>query len=722
MAIRVVAQRYELESEIGRGGMAVVYRARDLRLNRHVAFKLLHPYLATQAESAARFLRESEAIAKLHHPNIVEIFDAGHDEETGSQFLVMELVGGMTLSAFIAQHATRIPEIAVAMLCCLCDAVEHAHKAGIIHRDIKPENIMFSKTGQLKLMDFGIARILDADRMTASGSLIGSPAHMPPEIIEGQSYTFSCDIFSLGTVLYYALTQTLPFRGNTPMAVFKAILDGNYQTPGRICQTVTKKIDAVVAKCLKTEPAERYQSIQALRTDLLEILKVVNFEDYGTIVKQYFADPEAFYDTHMPTVKACFQASAGVAVQEHRLPVALECLNCILAYDPDDEQAAVMLRKLRTGNTLRHRLFIAFSSLLALGILIGIGIFIFAPTQHPETQVQALPQDTVNMNSGVKNIVQRVDQNDEVESTSDGNGELSAVAAGGKESFNKGDIRRLMWSTAAQLLPTEKTTKVPDPVNPIHSNDSALWKVPTDIAQTPEEPTDIAQTQEEKSKSLGTGQRIRTPKKTATMKPTAVEALETHADAVILPSEASVTTPTEMVKSPTEAPALVKLVQPVFPPDAYAVINGQRYAANTSGDIELLLPPGKYQMLVTCHRRCVRQTVELSIRADAPNTTREIISLDWSNASLNVSGPVDKKLYYVARRLDDRSQRVYHLVPGMPNAISGFNAFGKPIQLEVYAIPTENTLKSYDAAALEIAKYASTRVALSPGDNKVLQF
>ena len=723
MAIRVIANRYELESEIGRGGMAVVYRDRDLRLNRLVALKLLHPYLATQAESAARFSRESEAIAKLHHPNIVEIFDAGNDEETGSHFLVMELVGGTTLSTFISQHPTQIPEVAAAMLCCLCDAVEHAHKANIIHRDIKPENVMFDREGVLKLMDFGIARILDADRMTASGSLIGSPAHMPPEIIEGQPYTYSCDIFSLGTVFYYTLTQKLPFAGATPMAVFKTILDGNYQAPGRICQTVTKKIDAVVAKCLKTAPSERYQTVSELRSALMEILKTVKMDDYAAVVKQYFSNPDKFYDEHLPMVKSCIHASAQLAIRERRLPLALECLNCILAYDPNDAQAAALLRSLRTGNAMKKRLAVAG----CLCGLLTISLFVWqlwtppTITPHPEPQISTHSDKidvlTVNTPENTQIVkthknTQKNKQNTQIKTNTKSNTTFSETS---NVQYSWSEIQNHLWFTATHILtPNEALENAEHPVA-IHPSDEQEIKSNTNENAALLMPKSNTQ-------NSGRNTRLRTPKKSITPSITAKNSPETTQNPTTSQDDESLKVEALPQLQPSEQASLVKIIQPVFPPDAYAVINGQRYAANSSGDIELLLAPGNYRMSLTCSRRCVRQTIDFTITADNQNTTREIISLAWADAALNLTGPSDKNLYYVARRLDDRSQRVYHLVPRTPNAISGFNTFGKPIQLEVYAIPTSNTLKSYDATALELAKFASTRVSLSPGDTKSISF
>ena len=384
---RVIANRYELEDEIGRGGMAMVYRARDVRLHRFVALKLMHPFLASQSESSSRFLREAEAIAKLHHPNIVEIFDTGRDEETGSQFLVMELVDGPTLTQFIHAHPVRIPEVAVAMACSLCDAVAHAHGANIIHRDIKPENIMVSADGVLKLMDFGIARILDAERMTASGSIIGSPAHMPPEIIEGQRYSFTCDIFSLGTVIYFMLTGELPFKGPTPGAVFHAILDGAFALPSRYNMAVTRRVDRIVETCLKVAPGDRYQTADALKEAMLEVLRPAGFADYGTVVARFCADPDAYQDGALPAVQKNLLAGTRQALRMRRIPVAVENLNILLAYDPENREAVALLQRIRNGSAMRrHVIAIA----LILLCLLGVGAIVwFAPWDDSATDAVA---------------------------------------------------------------------------------------------------------------------------------------------------------------------------------------------------------------------------------------------------------------------------------------------------------------------------------------------
>ena len=670
--------------------MAVVYKALDMRLNRPVAFKLLHPFLATQQESANRFLRESEAIAKLHQSNIVEIFDAGQDDESGSQFLVMELVEGPTLKEFIQKHPTKVPEMAIAMTCSLCDAIEHAHKAGIVHRDIKPENIMFSSDGVLKLMDFGIARMLDADRMTASGSLIGSPAHMSPEIIEGQHYTFSCDIFSLGTVLYYMLTNDLPFQGSTPMAVFRAILDNVYQLPSRRQLTISKNIDKVVAKCLKTDPSERYQTVAELKNALLDQLRPFKLENYPEIVTKYYKDPDAYNAVLIPKIKGTLNTSAQFAIRQRMLPVALENLNCVLAYDPDDETANNLLKNLRTGSAVKKSLLIG--GIAAIAAVAMILCIIFIPWGD---SIEPAPDDTEAQDSNI----------DEDNAAAP---ELIAAA----EQINTDETQPTLRENDAPESPFMSVLYERWFDFIINSlREDALEQQDTD-ADIPIEVMPIA------TVVANRPHRIKTPKKTQETQPAQPKQPQVAETA---PAPADPPAPAAPPKPEDTAQEKISFTQPVFPYNAFAFINGQRYNANASGDLELSLAPGNYRMTLTCDKKCVKKTVNLKVDAKMNHTTREAISLEWADGSIVVYAQDNPNVYFVARRLDDRSQRVFHLVAHTQTAISGFNAFGKDIQLEVYAIPKSKTLKSYDTNALEQAKYASSRISIAPGEAKTLR-
>src|ERR1700747_556450 len=184
-----IPDRYRLLEEVGQGGMAIVDRGADNTLKREVAIKILHHHRATEPESKARLEREAQAVAKLRHENILEIFDySGIDSQ--SAYIVTEFIDGPTLKQWLSDHAITFPEVAALIAAEVGGALVHAHGLGIIHRDVKPENVMIRKDGLLKLMDFGIAQVVDLQRMTVTGQLLGSPAYMAPELIEGKPLDF----------------------------------------------------------------------------------------------------------------------------------------------------------------------------------------------------------------------------------------------------------------------------------------------------------------------------------------------------------------------------------------------------------------------------------------------------------------------------------------------------------------------------------------------------
>lgn len=697
----VIAERYAIDSEIGRGGMAVVYRARDLRLNRPVAIKILHPHLASQEESAARFVRESQAIAKLNHPNIIEIYDASRDPRSKSHFLVMELVEGPTLKDFLDAHPLDIPELGLAMVACLCDALQHAHDKGIIHRDIKPENIMIDGSGTLKLMDFGIARILDTDRMTASGSLLGSPAHMPPEIIEGQPYSYTCDIFSMGTVLYYTMTNLLPFRGETPVAVFKAILDGRYLPPSRIKLTISRECDRLVAKCLAIDPKDRYQTAALLKADICSILESVNFQTYADEIKAYYQDPAAYHEAMVPAILERFNQNALEQVKARRIPLAVDLLNRVLSYDPDNATARETLIQIRRSNLRMH---------IARGLVLAT--LLIAMTWMTYDYLQSNNTTGIAENDESSNALEVQDGKLKTEA-------LLTIQANAQDlSTNAQDLSTLNRFSQADLEPKTKEGSA------LHAYLVASLK-PLDIFSKTENAQDnagqgeglndvqpntilVAQDAQQPSRRP-----VRTPKNNSVAK--------------IIPTQADTQTPTTAPENAALSNVVtpktsIHIIQPVFPPDAFAIIAGQRYDADASGDIHLDLEPGNYKMTLNCHERCVKQTQTLSIKAGETQKTFDIISLPWADAKITLTPPSDQETYFVARRLDDKNHRILHLVGRTPNSIGGFNAFGRPIQLEVYAIPKARIVTSYEASELERAKLASTRLALSPGESRSHNF
>src|SRR5262245_53505212 len=201
-------EKYEIIGEIGHGGMATVYRARDTRLDRLVALKVMHPHLQGAKEARQRFAREAVTVARLHHPSILEIYDySGEDSEV--RFIATELLTGPTLKVFAEQNPDLPAEIAACIALQVARALGAAHAEGVVHRDVKPENIMLHESKGVKLTDFGIAQLVDVQGMTTTGQVLGSPAHMAPEQIEGRECDARSDLFSLGTVLYMLATGQL---------------------------------------------------------------------------------------------------------------------------------------------------------------------------------------------------------------------------------------------------------------------------------------------------------------------------------------------------------------------------------------------------------------------------------------------------------------------------------------------------------------------------------
>jgi serine/threonine protein kinase len=217
----ILADRYELRDVIGTGGMATVHRARDLRLGREVAVKLLIPSLASDPVVRRRFEAEANAAARISHPNVVTVFDT--NERDGEPFIVMECLSGATLAGALENGALsceRVRRIALEVLCGLAAA----HDLGVIHRDIKPSNLLIAGDGSIKIADFGIAKSLASVDHTATGDVVGSMAYIAPERLEGQQATARSDLYSLGVVLYEAATGCKPFAGESPAAVAHAIV------------------------------------------------------------------------------------------------------------------------------------------------------------------------------------------------------------------------------------------------------------------------------------------------------------------------------------------------------------------------------------------------------------------------------------------------------------------------------------------------------------------
>ena len=270
---QVINDRYEIIRRIGRGGMADVFLAHDLLLDRSVAVKVLFPEHAIDPNFVERFRREAQSVAGLNHPNIVGVYDWGQNGNT--YFMAMEYVDGQTLAEALRRHGPLNSNGAVKIALAIADALAFAHRNNVVHRDIKPANILLANNGGVKVVDFGIARALDAGHdagLTQDGAVMGTATYFSPEQAKGEGLDLRSDLYSLGIVLYELLTGRPPFSGETALAT--AYMQVN-QTPERlrnINPNIPTALEAIVSKCMAKDAALRYRTAEALRDDLNRFL------------------------------------------------------------------------------------------------------------------------------------------------------------------------------------------------------------------------------------------------------------------------------------------------------------------------------------------------------------------------------------------------------------------------------------------------------------------
>lgn len=273
---RVLSGRYRIDEPIGRGGMASVYRGYDLTLGRAVAIKILDRQLAGDNAFRTRFRLEAQAASRMAHPTIVRVFDAGEDTETNPDgttrpvpFIIMELVKGALLKDIIARGPVPVTD-AVRYVDGILEALEYSHRAGVVHRDIKPGNVMVTDAGQVKVMDFGIARAVSDSSSTVAETtaILGTAAYFSPEQAKGEPVDARADLYSAGVVLYELLAGRTPFRGESPVAVAYQHVSEAPLPPSEIIETVPRSLDAVALRALAKDPFQRYQDAASFREAL----------------------------------------------------------------------------------------------------------------------------------------------------------------------------------------------------------------------------------------------------------------------------------------------------------------------------------------------------------------------------------------------------------------------------------------------------------------------
>ncbi len=386
--------RYEVLGELGQGGMAVVYRAHDPQLERDVAIKVLHPHLARDEESRARFAREARAAARLRHPNIVEVYEFSEAQDAHS-YLVTEILEGPTLRRFVEQHPDVPAEVAAAMGIVLCDALACAHRQGVIHRDVKPDNLMLQR-GALKLTDFGIAHVVDAREMTATGQVLGSPAHMAPEQIEGSRVDARTDVFAAGTVLYALSAGRLPFDGSNAHALLRKILDGEFVDPLRVAPKVGHRFAAILRRAMARIPDDRYPSAEALRAALEDFVAEVGWSAPEAELRRYFANPEAFNAALRTTLLDVLPRRGEAARARGDLPDAMGYFNRALALDPGNPRVLVLLRSAARRRQLLRRLravgLVGAAAVCTAALVVGVTLLV----QPPPSVVAVAPEVPVS--------------------------------------------------------------------------------------------------------------------------------------------------------------------------------------------------------------------------------------------------------------------------------------------------------------------------------------
>lgn len=352
--------------------MAVVYKAFDERIKRTVALKVLYSYLADREENKKRFQREAQVAASLKHRNIVSVYDySGLD--SSENYIVAEFIQGTTLKRFRSEHRIKLPEVAAMIVEQIAAALQHAHENGVTHRDVKPENVMIDSDGTLKLTDFGIAQMKNLQQMTVTGTMIGSPAHMSPEHIEGRKLDHRADIFSLGTVFYVLAVGELPFEGNSAHALLKNILDVNYVSATRACPPVGKPLSDMIDRCMARHPEDRYQTCRELQLDLQQYLEQFGYTDTTTELARFFNQPELYQEHGRQQVVERLVEMGKARVRSGRVGEALRLFDRALSLDEFRKDVLQEIERLRRSVEFKRLMFRYVAPLLALTALLGGG-------------------------------------------------------------------------------------------------------------------------------------------------------------------------------------------------------------------------------------------------------------------------------------------------------------------------------------------------------------
>jgi len=260
MQIEVLGERYQLQDPIGRGGMATIYRGRDIRMDRTVAIKVLREVYSTDPKFVTRFQREAKAASALQHPNIVQVYDYGQSD--GNYFIVMELIDGTDLRRYLRSRGILATERAIIIAHDIALGLGAAHRRGIVHRDVKPQNVLVGRDGSIKLTDFGIASVykdINDERLTTTGMTLGTVQYYAPEQAQGEIVSPAADVYALGIVIYEMMTGRTPFDGDTPVAVAMAHIQDTPTPPSHLNPNIPPALEEIILRCLEKVPEMRYR-------------------------------------------------------------------------------------------------------------------------------------------------------------------------------------------------------------------------------------------------------------------------------------------------------------------------------------------------------------------------------------------------------------------------------------------------------------------------------
>ncbi|SCI86687.1 Serine/threonine-protein kinase PrkC [uncultured Eubacterium sp.] len=358
----MLSGRYEVLKRVGSGGMADVYMAKDHKLNRNVAVKVLKSEYVEDEKFLRKFETEAQAVARLSHPNIVNIYDVGIED--GINYIVMELAEGITLKEYIRKKGYLTPKETVEISTQIASAVSHAHKNHIIHRDIKPQNILVSDTGIIKVTDFGIAKATSSNTVTSTATAMGSVHYISPEQAKGRFCDEKSDIYSLGITMYEMVTGHVPFDHENGVTIALMHLQNEITPPSQIRDGIPDSLEKIILKCTMKKPEERYQTADELITDLRLVFEDTS-GDYVGVVPAIDDSPTIMIDQNELTQRINTPKNDSKIQQEESLKAEEE--NAYL--DEDDEEESGMNSKI-------EKLVIVLAAVVGAIILISIIVFV----------------------------------------------------------------------------------------------------------------------------------------------------------------------------------------------------------------------------------------------------------------------------------------------------------------------------------------------------------